>query len=88
MSHIALCRLRHIHDRVSIYLGHDLLFDPGLQFRPTFSRRKRDIADNYWAAVLHELESGCTCTTFDLRGKPTERRCVCGSRQACSCRCK
>ena len=61
------------------FVGHDLLFDPGLQFRPTFSRRKRDIADKYWAAILRELESGCTCATCDAGGKLRERMCVCSS---------
>lgn len=55
------------------------MFDPGLQFRPTFSRRKRDIADNYWACIVRELETGCTCATFDAHGKPRDRRCVCSS---------
>lgn len=53
------------------------MFDPGLQFRPTFSRRKRDMAANYWLAVIRELESGCTCTVFDRSGRPVEGRCAC-----------
>ncbi|EKM51529.1 uncharacterized protein PHACADRAFT_186985 [Phanerochaete carnosa HHB-10118-sp] len=60
-------------------LRHDLLFDPGLQFRPTFSRRKRDLAESYWIAVVRELDTGCTCTTLDLQGKLIERRCICGT---------
>ncbi|KAI0345793.1 Tcp11-domain-containing protein [Trametopsis cervina] len=60
-------------------LRHDLLFDPGLQFRPTFSPRKRNIAESYWVAIVRELENGCTCTTLDANGKPIERRCVCSS---------
>ncbi|KAI0699079.1 T-complex protein 11-domain-containing protein [Cytidiella melzeri] len=60
-------------------LRHDLLFDPGLQFRPTFSPRKRNIAESYWIAIVRELETGCTCTTLDPNGKPIERRCVCSS---------
>ncbi|PCH40080.1 Tcp11-domain-containing protein [Wolfiporia cocos MD-104 SS10] len=60
-------------------LRHDLLFDPGLQFRPTSSRRKREAADAYWLAVLRELECGCTCSTVDAHGRPCERVCVCGS---------
>jgi hypothetical protein len=59
--------------------GHDLLFDPGLQFRPTFSLRKRNIAESYWVAIVRELETGCTCTTLDAHGKPTERHCICSS---------
>ncbi|PIL22542.1 hypothetical protein GSI_15231 [Ganoderma sinense ZZ0214-1] len=58
-------------------LRHDLLFDSGLQFRPTSSRRKRDLADNYWLAIVRELECGCTCTTLDTSGRLTERRCAC-----------
>lgn len=50
-------------------LRHDLLFDPGLQFRPTSSKRKRDLSERYWAAVLQEIENGCTCISFDSRGK-------------------
>ncbi|RDX53333.1 Tcp11-domain-containing protein [Lentinus brumalis] len=59
-------------------LRHDLLFDSGLQFRPTSSRRKRDLADNYWLAIVRELECGCTCTTLDGSGRLAERRCACG----------
>lgn len=59
--------------------GHDLLFDPGLQFRPTYSPRKRNIAESYWIAIVRELETGCTCTTLDSSGKPIERRCICSS---------
>ncbi|KAI0372152.1 hypothetical protein BV20DRAFT_964245 [Pilatotrama ljubarskyi] len=58
-------------------LRHDLLFDSGLQFRPTSSRRKRDLADNYWLAIVRELETGCTCTTIDAHGKLADLRCVC-----------
>ena len=58
-------------------VGHDLLFDSGLQFRPTSSRRKRDLADNYWLAIVRELECGCTCTTVDGNGRLAERRCAC-----------
>ncbi|KAG1745915.1 T-complex protein 11-domain-containing protein [Suillus paluster] len=39
-------------------LRHDLLFDAGLQFRPTSGRRKRDLSDKYWRAVAQELETG------------------------------
>lgn len=58
-------------------LRHDLLFDPGLQFRPTSGRRKRELYDSYWRAVLRELETGCTCVSFDLEGGPHERVCIC-----------
>ncbi|KAL1950314.1 hypothetical protein VTO73DRAFT_5438 [Trametes versicolor] len=58
-------------------LRHDLLFDSGLQFRPTSSRRKRDLADHYWLTIVRELETGCTCTTVDSHGKVAELRCAC-----------
>ncbi|EKM60401.1 uncharacterized protein PHACADRAFT_132934 [Phanerochaete carnosa HHB-10118-sp] len=59
-------------------LRHDVLFDPGLQFRPTSSRRKRDLTESYWTAVVPELDTGCTCTTLGLEGKLIERQCICG----------
>ncbi|KAF8333546.1 T-complex protein 11-domain-containing protein [Cantharellus anzutake] len=52
----------------NVQLRHDLLFDPGLQFRPTIGRRKREAANRYWTAVQRELEIGCTCTSFDHLG--------------------
>ncbi|KAJ7670235.1 T-complex protein 11-domain-containing protein [Mycena rosella] len=58
-------------------LRHDLLFDPGLQFRPTATRRKTERAEKYWAAVTCELESGCTCVSFDLCAKPHPTVCAC-----------
>ncbi|KAF7314248.1 Vacuolar ATP synthase subunit B [Mycena kentingensis (nom. inval.)] len=58
-------------------LRHDLLFDPGLQFRPTCTRRKAERADRYWAAITTELETGCTCVSFDVRGKPHPTVCAC-----------
>ncbi|KAJ6508838.1 T-complex protein 11-domain-containing protein [Mycena sanguinolenta] len=58
-------------------LRHDLLFDPGLQFRPTTARRKTERAGKYWAAITTELESGCTCVSFDMRGKPHPTVCAC-----------
>ncbi|ESK95001.1 sok1 protein [Moniliophthora roreri MCA 2997] len=61
-------------------LRHDLLFDYGLQFRPTSSRRKRQVADAYWNAVIREVETGCTCFAVDKRGHPItnhEHKCVC-----------
>ena len=57
--------------------GHDLLFDAGLQFRPTSGRRKRDLSDKYWHAVAQELETGCTCVSFDFQWKPHDLICVC-----------
>jgi hypothetical protein len=49
-----------------------MLFEPGLQFRPVSSsrRRHREHAEAYWAAVLEELDSGCTCVTFDMHWRP------------------
>ena len=59
-------------------LGHDLLFDSGLQFRPTSSRRKRDQAELYWTAVTRELECRCTCITWDELGHIlAEPVCIC-----------
>lgn len=58
-------------------LRHDLLFDPGLQFRPTCSRKKRALSDQYWAAIVQEVVSGCTCVSFDLTGTPLPPICVC-----------
>ncbi|CAK5284199.1 unnamed protein product [Mycena citricolor] len=58
-------------------LRHDLLFDPGLQFRPTSTRRKTERAEKYWVAVTCELESGCTCVSFDVHGKPHPTVCAC-----------
>ncbi|KAF9468539.1 T-complex protein 11-domain-containing protein [Collybia nuda] len=58
-------------------LRHDLLFDPGLQFRPTCSRRKRDMSEKYWAAIGQEVDTGCTCVSFDLHGKPHPVLCAC-----------
>jgi hypothetical protein len=56
--------------------GHDLLFDSGLQFRPTSGRSKLD-ASPYWAALLQELETGCTCASFDYEHQPTTLLCAC-----------
>ncbi|THH16984.1 hypothetical protein EW146_g3748 [Bondarzewia mesenterica] len=58
-------------------LRHDFLFDSGLQFRAASSRRKRDQAEMYWNAVFLELETGCTCVTFDIHGRPHGCQCVC-----------
>ncbi|KAG6334260.1 hypothetical protein ID866_4835 [Astraeus odoratus] len=58
-------------------LRHDLLFDAGLQFRPTSGRRKRELSDRYWRAVAQELETGCTCVSFDMQWRPCECLCVC-----------
>lgn len=35
------------------------------------------MADNYWKAVLRELETGCTCISFDWLGNPRETVCAC-----------
>lgn len=57
--------------------GHDLLFDAGLQFRPTSGRKKRELSDRYWRAVAQELENGCTCISFDMQWSPSDCVCVC-----------
>lgn len=49
-------------------IGHDLLFDPGLQFRPTTSRRKQLATERYWVALTREIEHGCTCTAWNATG--------------------
>ncbi|THH31461.1 hypothetical protein EUX98_g2713 [Antrodiella citrinella] len=49
------------------------------RFRPTSSRRKRDLADNYWNAIVRELESGCTCATVDAHGRLLKGLCVCAT---------
>lgn len=58
-------------------LGHDILFEPTLQFRPTASRRKREASERYWAAVSREVETGCTCVSFDFQGRPSPLVCAC-----------
>ena len=50
------------------------MFDPGLQFRP---RRKRELSENYWNAVWEEVQTGCTCVTLDIFGKPHNTVCIC-----------
>ena len=50
------------------------MFDPGLQFRP---RRKRELSENYWNAVWEEVQTGCTCVTLDMFGKPHNTVCIC-----------
>lgn len=54
------------------------MFDPGLQFRPAGHRRKKEYVDRYWDAVSREIESGCTCVSYDASSRkyvPTV--CVC-----------
>ncbi|KAG1751242.1 T-complex protein 11-domain-containing protein [Suillus lakei] len=46
-------------------------------FRPTSGRRKRELSDKYWSAIAQELETGCTCVSFDLQWKPHDLLCVC-----------
>ncbi|KIY45611.1 hypothetical protein FISHEDRAFT_49107 [Fistulina hepatica ATCC 64428] len=59
-------------------LRHDLLFDAGLQFRPMYSRKKRDMAERYWRSIVQELETGCTCVSFDRNFQPRAApMCVC-----------
>jgi T-complex protein 11 len=54
-----------------------LLFDAGLQFRPTAGRRKRELAEKYWLAVTQELKTECTCVSFDMHGEPHTLVCAC-----------
>ncbi|KAG8700200.1 hypothetical protein FRC08_004841 [Ceratobasidium sp. 394] len=65
-------------------LRHDLLFDPGLQFRPTSGRKKRELTEKYWQAVQIEVDTGCACTSFDDRGRRLP--CVCRSSASSSSR--
>ncbi|KAH8825280.1 T-complex protein 11-domain-containing protein [Flagelloscypha sp. PMI_526] len=58
-------------------LRHDLLFDPGLHFRPASHRKKDDASDKYWDAVIKELSTGCTCLSFDPEGEPVPCICAC-----------
>lgn len=71
--------LSHIYYRLphSFQTGHDLLFDAGLQFRPTSGRKKRELSDKYWRAVAQELENACTCISFDMQWRPSDCVCVC-----------
>jgi hypothetical protein len=69
--------LAYHHLAHSFPTGHDLLFDAGLQFRPTSGRKKRELSDRYWRAVAQELENGCTCISFDMQWRPSECVCVC-----------
>ncbi|KAN0064394.1 Protein SOSEKI 1 [Thecaphora frezii] len=50
-------------------LRHDVVFDPNVQFRPNFDgergRRKREAGERYWAAIVREIATGCTCTAFE-----------------------
>ncbi|KAF8908869.1 T-complex protein 11-domain-containing protein [Gymnopilus junonius] len=55
-------------------IRHDLLFDPGLQFRP---HRKRQTTEKYWNAVWEELQTGCTCVTLDAEGNLHSKSCMC-----------
>lgn len=61
---------------MGVLAGHDLLFDPGLQFRPTSGRRKREQTERYWEAIAREMQYGCTCTCFDRDNRVYA--CVCG----------
>ncbi|KAH8114533.1 T-complex protein 11-domain-containing protein [Phellopilus nigrolimitatus] len=60
-------------------LRHDLLFDIGLQFRPTDSKRKRETSDMYWCAVKSELEAGCSCVSFDDMRHMHRHACHCAT---------
>ena len=73
----SLLPLAYDHLTHSFSTGHDLLFDAGLQFRPTSGRKKRELSDRYWRAVAQEFENGCTCISFDMQWRPSECVCVC-----------
>ncbi|KAJ3564568.1 hypothetical protein NP233_g8211 [Leucocoprinus birnbaumii] len=60
-------------------LRHDILFDSALQFRPAGHRRRREYVERYWDAVSREIESGCTCVSYESSTRkyiPTAA-CVC-----------
>jgi hypothetical protein len=50
-------------------LRHDIVFDANVQFRPNFDgergRKKKEFGNKYWYAVQKEIETGCTCTSFN-----------------------
>ena len=75
-SLLSYCSLSILSNLLCLYYvsGHDLLFDPGLQFRP---RRKREMFEEYWNAVWHEVQTGCTCVTIDTHGHLHPTVCVC-----------
>jgi hypothetical protein len=66
-----------LNDVASNGIGHDLLFDSNLQFRPTSGRRKRDLVENYWRSVHQELENGCTCISLDYESRLVDLKCAC-----------
>ncbi|KAG2106679.1 uncharacterized protein F5147DRAFT_774671 [Suillus discolor] len=51
-------------------IRRNLLFDAGLQFRPTSGRHKHDLSDKYWSGIAQELQTGCTYVSFYLQWKP------------------
>lgn len=50
-------------------LRHDIVFDANVQFRPNFDgergRKKKEFGNKYWFAIQKEIETGCTCTSFN-----------------------
>lgn len=58
-------------------LRHDILFDPAITFRPTQSKQKKYNSDLYWSSISTELETGCTCVSFDTYGRKHQTVCVC-----------
>jgi hypothetical protein len=50
-------------------LRHDIVFDANVQFRPNFDgergRKKKELGNKYWYAIQKEVETGCTCTSFN-----------------------
>jgi hypothetical protein len=64
----------------NLQLRHDILFDARLQFRANSSYHKRVATEDYWAAIQQEIESRCTCVSFDAHGKKLSTPlCVCSS---------
>ncbi|KAF8510080.1 Tcp11-domain-containing protein [Hysterangium stoloniferum] len=51
-------------------LRHDLLFDPGLQFRAVAGKRKQTATDRYWDAIAREFAPVCRCSQYTCRCSP------------------
>ncbi|KAG8790879.1 hypothetical protein FRC12_010803 [Ceratobasidium sp. 428] len=57
--------------------GHDLLFGPGPQFRPTSDCKRRELIEKHLQAVPIEVDTRFVCTSFEERGRRLP--CVCRS---------
>ncbi|KII90850.1 hypothetical protein PLICRDRAFT_106575 [Plicaturopsis crispa FD-325 SS-3] len=59
------------------HIRHGLLFEARLKFKRLASPREQDVNNKYWSAVIREVETGCTCATFTMTGKPCRPVCAC-----------